>query len=315
LYITNIKYNYAAIKLIDPFRLSFNNIFVNTNGTGIYFGVDPALTTHYGNSQFNHIQINLMASNAIGLDLESGTTYVLNLMQWTYVDVLGGTLLTNTTGIRLAGVQTSEFSHIDIEFPNTGIELLSSAAPTLSLNNVFTNVQIYNAQQYAMVFHGGGQRNCVYGGSFSGVNSSVYLIADENWWSTTYERSQNLINGVQLGPVGRVDLSWDTITVDCPFFNPVGVVVNPFGTILNMPIFSVSQGWQALPDNGTWYRAAGTDWIVNCTGGTGVSITVADPSGNYMITGASSLNMFSLPLGYQLKMTWSASPTMLCYAN
>jgi hypothetical protein len=71
------------------------------------------------------------------------------------------------------------------------------------------------------------------------------------------------------------------------------------------------KGSAAAPTASTEYRVCGGKFLVNSTGGTGVSITIKDESGNTVASGLTTLTQMLLPNRYTINFgAFSAAPTV-----
>jgi hypothetical protein len=98
-------------------------------------------------------------------------------------------------------------------------------------------------------------------------------------------------------------------------FNSQGKITNPFNNSHNqigLPKASTQQyTYAAAPSASTFYTVVMSPISVTSTGGEGVSITVEEPGGNNMITGASTLNSVYMPIGWRISWgAFSSAPTV-----
>ena len=103
--------------------------------------------------------------------------------------------------------------------------------------------------------------------------------------------------------------------MDCPAFNPVGLLSAPFTTTIP----SGGSAWvgigapsgTAAPLASTAYRAEVTDLIITSTGGTAVSITITDAAGNTIASGLTTLTNYYLPAGFSINFgAFTGAPTV-----
>jgi hypothetical protein len=300
----------AGIYLIDPFRMVMRNIHITTSGTGIYLGVDPSWAVHFGNSLFDHILITFQANDVVGIDLQSSDTYVLCLMQWNRIDLLSSTSYTGTVGLRLRGIQNSRFITVNSEHMDTAYDIGATTGNKESAWNDFLGCRAYNVGSYAIYLRSGSYYINFVGGEFTCRSSSAYFLRDSNWFSTYGKVKYNKVIGATFYGSGLVYPGWATKLVGTIGFQPVGKIANPFGTVNNMVCISPTQGTSATPTSATTYRVVGTDMLITSTGGSGVSIDVLDPDGNTILSGQTALTNLLLPIGYQIKFTYTTAPTV-----
>jgi len=104
---------------------------------------------------------------------------------------------------------------------------------------------------------------------------------------------------------------------NCYGLNPVGKITNPFsGVNDNWRVISLASS--NTPTSSVVasvnYTVHDVPMLINSTGGTGVSITIYDPSGNVVASGATVLNGEYLPLGYKINFgAFSGAPTVTVF--
>jgi hypothetical protein len=95
-------------------------------------------------------------------------------------------------------------------------------------------------------------------------------------------------------------------------FNPLGKITTPFINGASMGMC----GNAAAPNASTDYKVCGTPIEITSTGGTGVSITIKDQSGNTVASGLATLTAQYLPIAFQLNFgAFSVAPTVTVVAN
>lgn len=89
--------------------------------------------------------------------------------------------------------------------------------------------------------------------------------------------------------------------------NPYGLYSSPFSTAAGT---IVPQGSSVSPASGTIYQVNYCDVIINSSGGSGVTIDTYDNLGNVLISGLASVSNLYLPVGFQIKFTYSSAPSV-----
>lgn len=92
-------------------------------------------------------------------------------------------------------------------------------------------------------------------------------------------------------------------------WNPVGVVASPFSTIANTIV--PMGGNAAKPSPSIDYVIRNTPIVISSTGGTGVSITIKDATGNTITSRVTTLSYAYIPVGYRVNFgAFSIAPTV-----
>jgi len=162
--------------------------------------------------------------------------------------------------------------------------------------------------------------------SYAG-NSFWYAIADNS--ANSLISNNNIISlgtspipsvailSVGTRYIGNIGGVWNSTTGS--FVNPFGQIPNPFdnGHHTITPGYWGSSGVNATsPSASTTYSVNGSDMIINATGGTGVSITIRDPYGNAVLSGASTLTAQRLPFGYTINFgPFTTAPTVTVFGE
>ena len=101
---------------------------------------------------------------------------------------------------------------------------------------------------------------------------------------------------------------------------PLGIAINPFGKFPN-PFNNTNatvgvSGNTGSPSANATYTAQGPDMLITSTGGIGVSITIRDPYGNTVLSGASTLTAQRLPFGYTINFgPFTTAPTVTVFGE
>lgn len=116
--------------------------------------------------------------------------------------------------------------------------------------------------------------------------------------------------GQRTAPYNGVPVS-NFIIIGSPSINPLGLITNPFN---NSALQIGVGGVNASPVASSDYVANGTDMLVTSTGGTGVSISIKDNSGNVIESGLATLTAKLLPRKYKINFgAFSVAPTVTVY--
>ena len=95
--------------------------------------------------------------------------------------------------------------------------------------------------------------------------------------------------------------------------NPYGQITTPFNTGFNTIGL---MGNSSAPSANTDYTIVSFDQLITSTGGTGVSITIMDPSDNIVASGLTSLSAQFLPIGYKINFgDFTVAPTVTAFGN
>jgi hypothetical protein len=98
---------------------------------------------------------------------------------------------------------------------------------------------------------------------------------------------------------------------DVENFSPFGVITDPFNTVKATVGLYWPNGCTSQPASNTDYKAVNTDLLITSSGGTGVNITIKDPSGNTVASGLTALNAQHLPVGYKINFgNFTAAPNV-----
>lgn len=97
-------------------------------------------------------------------------------------------------------------------------------------------------------------------------------------------------------------------------FNPYGNIANPFDNINNLA--GLPAGGSSTPLASTDYTVRGVDCFLTVTGGTGVSITLKDPSGSTFASGLADLTAKWLPRGFRINFgAFTVAPSTTVCGN
>jgi hypothetical protein len=179
------------------------------------------------------------------------------------------------------------------------------------------------------------------------LNYATHLVFLVNDASTDFQSAHNIVferfsyDGATL----RTHSAGNTVNLifrDCFFHTPTNVAlaietvggdsyigqfincvhVNPVGK-MSQPFAGVNDDWMYVCLASSWSRTSSVvasknytirdvDVLMTSTGGTGVSITIWDASGNAVLTGLSTLNRTYLPIGYKVNFGgFSGAPTVV----
>jgi len=137
-------------------------------------------------------------------------------------------------------------------------------------------------------------------------NQYRYGIVEES--GTDYNLIKN--NRIETcATANMVVLGSNTIAKNNLGYNPIGLIATPFETATG--IVGIL-GDEAAPTANTDYVVSVTDLVITCSGGTGVSITIKDASGNTIASALTSLTCVFLPIGYKINFgNFTVAPTTM----
>jgi hypothetical protein len=235
-YVDAVGVGKAGIYLMDPFRMVVRNVFIGTKGTGIYLGVDPALSVHYGNSLFEQITIYLLGNDTIGINAEADATYVLCLMEFNRIDLLVeyGLGYTNTTGMRLSGVQNSRFIMVNAEHVSLAFNLAPTEAVPQTQWNDFISCRAGDTVKCILLGNGAYDNNFA-GGEYWSDAPDHYILWDDNGLASNF----NKFTGVTFGQ-GVFELGLATKMYGCTINNKLmeNIVLNVANTTATTFVFN-----------------------------------------------------------------------------
>jgi parallel beta-helix repeat protein len=137
-------------------------------------------------------------------------------------------------------------------------------------------------------------------------NATSYFFDDDSTWGSTlgYENSfiGNTFRGNGLYGDGKY-----TYCSQNAGLNPFSRKTTNFLVGTSFTAFGTSTAFA----NNTVYTIRTNDLLLTISGGTGVNITIWDPSDNVASTSDTSLSMRLIPYGYKINATWTTSITLI----
>lgn len=251
------------------------------------------------------------------------------------------------TRVRVISTATSQVVQTAILVSGYGIlctldrcDILYDGSPTTGVENIGLQTEASDVPDLVQQFT---VRNCriegwYYGIYHSGASRAVYqgnLIQDnivgawiesyvptfrDNWFennSSSHVGSASALKGWMVFEDNHFDnnaifsgthsLSTGAVFRRNDGINPYGLYSTPFSTAAG----TIGPGGSsATPASGALYQVNYCDAIINSTGGSSVSIGVYDNLGNVLASGLASVVNLYLPVGYQIKFTYSSTPTV-----
>jgi len=154
------------------------------------------------------------------------------------------------------------------------------------------------------------------------ATGTVNLISNSNTNWQTRPQSLNILSGARLGSgtiaIGTMNLhTWFRVNLgrDISGWTPTNQITNPFKTAASQN-FIAPGGSASGPTASTVYVIGVSDVFITSSGGTSVSITIADAAGNAIESGLGTLTNKYVPRGYSVNFgAFSVAPTVTVWGT
>jgi len=323
--IREIKAGYAGISLGQTMLLNIQHVRMDTYGTGIYL-YNSATNFNSGESYLADIIIGVH-NGGTGLKLEGGAASgndIINALEFHRLEILdseSGLSGTGQTGVNITWGGRMSFYNSIIEYMDYGVWIQSDGS-SFSEDIQFINTGMWGIKNTAVYMVSGTRHVTMDGGQIYMAAGSSYVWYDgTNYAGTDYASRQNKIKNVEFGgglTITNAMLRWGirTEVFDCTFYNdtsyppPIAIAL-PFASFGSHYGIFLAQGTAATPTNTTTYITFNTEYYITVSGGTGVNVTIAFPSGGTkIIDAAATLTAFRIPRSWTFTCTWTTAPTV-----
>jgi hypothetical protein len=315
LYVKNVSAGYWGMNLARPMQVQGRGIKITSNGGGILLD-NTAQSIHYGNSQFDGIDINLTGQKSTALYVLGYPNNYIDFIGFGKLDIMSIGTYHNNTGVEIDYGQHISFDHLLLESFDTcsfktikgiGIHVKSgymhssgAATDGILLTGAtgecdFEKIEFNSGRGYAF------------------RNRSTISSVGRNPGTQAVKLRDCLF---QTSPADGIDLGFNTIASDNMGLNRMIQVTNPFydtqvaydGT--NNYSIRLTGGVNAAPASGRRYLATHTSYLISVTGGKVSSIVISDRDGNQIASLGTSCLGYFLRRGYAITVTYSSAPTV-----